>query len=108
MVEFLSSEWKTKKEILHEAEEKGIIINERAWRLYVENYNKKYITHEHDDFIAHSKKGYKLTSDKQEIIKSLKDNHKRSINMLWKESQALRAMGEKDNLRMELEELEMI
>ena len=109
MIDYIDlSEWKKKKEIIEEAEAKGITIDERAWRKYVENYNKKYIAHEQVDFIVHSNKGYKLTSDKQEIIKSLKDNRKRSLNMLWKESQALRAMGEKDNLRMDLEELELI
>ena len=102
------TEWKTKKKIIKEIEENGMTVDERAWRKYVENHNKKYWDHEEEQFIVHSSKGYKLTSDKKEIIESIQDSRKRGINLLWKSSKTMKALGEVDNIRMELEEMEVI
>lgn len=109
MIDFVDlSEWKTKKVIIEEAKKNGVTFDERAWRMFVENYNKKYWAHEEENFIVHSNKGYKLTSDKQEIKESIKDSKKRGLNLLWKHSKTMKALGEVDNLRMDLEELELI
>ena len=102
------SNWKKKKDILVEAAANGVPMDERAWRLYVEKHNMRYWIHEEDEYIVHSNKGYKLTSDKQEIRESIEDNKKRGLNLLWKHSQTMKALGEVDNLRMDLEELELI
>lgn len=98
------SDWKTRKNILIELGN----VSDREWRLYVEKHNIAYCKHEVDTYIVHSSKGYKLTTDKQEIIDSIKDNKKRSLNMLWKYSQTMRALGEKDNIRFEIEEMGLI
>ncbi len=101
-------DWKTKKQILSEIREKGILIDERKWRFYVEEHNKMYCDDLVDSYIVHSLKGYKLTKDRKEIIASIEDLKKRGLNMLWKHSQATKALGFKQNLKMELEELEII
>jgi hypothetical protein len=106
MVELIDlSRWKTKTIILLELADKGVTINERTWRLYVEEHNKKFMNHEVDTYIIHSKNGYKLSRDKDEITASIRDLKKRGLNMLWKFSRTRKALGEQDNLRFELEEL---
>lgn len=99
------TDWKKKKDILKELERNGIGTDERTWRYYVEAYNKKYCVHEHDTYIVHSNKGYKLTSDRDEIIASIEDGKKRGLNLLWKHSQAMKALGQKDNIKMDLEKM---
>lgn len=108
MERYIGNDWTTKKEIIARAYDDGITLNERVWRKYVENHNKKFWSHEEDQFIAHSGKGYKLTSDKDEIVASIKDSKKRALNLLWKHSQTMKALGRVDNLRYDLEELEII
>ena len=100
--------WKKKKDILVEAAANGVTMDERGWRLYVEKHNMKYWNHEVDDYIVHSNKGYKMTRDKKEIRESSQDSRKRGLNLLWKHSKTMKALGEVDNLRMDLEELEVI
>lgn len=106
MLEYVDlTEWKTKKTILAELEKNGIKTDERTWRMYVEQYNKKYWDHVHDTYIVHSNKGYKLTDDKQEVVNSIEDGKKRALNLLWKYSKTMKALGQKDNIRMDLEQL---
>jgi len=108
MIGYISSNWKTKKQILAEAKRDGIKIDERQWRKVVERYNMKYWAHEVDEFIVHGPKGYKLTSDKQEIKNSIRDSKKRALNLLWKHSRTMKALGEVDNIKLDLEEMEII
>lgn len=92
----LIGNWKKKKDILKEANEYFTSDDpDREWRKYVENWNREYEAHlTNGYYIAHSNKGYKITQDREAIKQSLMDNHKRSINMLAKESRTLKAMGE--------------
>jgi hypothetical protein len=108
MEKYLGSEWTTKKEVIARALNDGINLHERVWRKFVEDYNKLYWRHEVDTFIVHGRKGYKLTSDKDEIFASIKDSKKRALNLLWKHSQTMKALGRVDNVKMDLEELEII
>lgn len=108
MIGYISSEWKTKKQILAEAKKDGINLDERSLRLFIERHNKTYWTHEVDEFIVHGRKGYKLTSDKEEIKKSIQDSKKRALNLLWKHSRTMKALGEVDNIKLDLEEMEII
>ena len=108
MYKYLGNDWKTKNQIIIEAYKDGIKIHERAFRKYVENHNKKFWSHEVDEFIVHGRKGYKLTKNKEEINKSIQDSKKRAMNMLWKWSKTRKALGETDNIKFELEELEII
>ena len=98
-------EWKTKKEILKEYKDLEIEMDERKFRLLVENHNKRFFSHSEDSFIAHGRKGYLLTKDAEIIRKSIEDGKKRALNLLWKYSRTKKALGEKDNLRLELERL---
>ena len=98
-------EWKTKKVILNEFKDLEIKMDERAFRLMVENHNKRYFDHLEDSFIAHGRKGYLMTKDAEIIRKSIEDGKKRALNLLWKYSRTKKALGEKDNLRFELERL---
>ena len=94
------SDWKTKGQILKELKQGGIIIDERNLRQKIELQNKLYYTHESDFYIVHSAKGYKVTQDKQEILDSLKDMRKRALNMLHKEAVTKKALGEKMNFKL--------
>lgn len=78
MINFIDlSSWKTKRQIIFKLASQGIYIDERTWRLEVEKHNRKFYNHEVNTFIAHSSKGYKLTSDVEEI----KDSHKEHANV---------------------------
>jgi predicted SprT family Zn-dependent metalloprotease len=101
--EYITNEWKTKKEILNELRLDEIYINERTFRLRVEALNKKFMEHELDYFIVHSSRGYKKTSEREEILKSLKENHKRAMNLLSKESKILKALNESENYNFDWE-----
>ena len=104
MERYIGNDWSTKKEIIARALNDGINLHERVWRKFVEDYNKLYWRHEVDTFIVHSSKGYKLTSDKEEIKASIQDGKKRALNLLWKYSQTRKAMGEADNIMFDLKE----
>ena len=75
MIEFLLKEylttWRTKREILEFLNSKGIKIAERDLRKRIEYYNKKF--YENETFIAHSSKGYLITTDKEIINLMLKN-----------------------------------
>lgn len=96
--------WKKKNEILEELKLKDIFIDERTLRSKIKENNQRYMEHLTDTFIAHSEKGYKATKDKNEILKSIEDNHKRALNMLFEESKIKKAMGEKNNLKLVINE----
>lgn len=98
------SDWKTRKNILIELGN----VSDREWRLYVEKNNIAFCKHETDKYIVHSNLGYKATTDRDEIIASIQDNKKRSLNMLWKYSQTMKALGEKDNIKFDLESMGVI
>lgn len=105
MIELISeylTDWIKKREILDILKSKGVTMDERAFRKAVELHNKNYFEHKTDKFLAHSSKGYRLTENKDEIILSAKDYRKRAMDLLVKSSKALKAMGENDNLRLEI------
>lgn len=109
MLEYINlNDWKTKKEIIAELKEQNVKIDERKWRLFVEKNNKAYCNDEVEFYIVHGKNGYKATKNEDEIIESINDLHSRALNMLWKQSQAKKALGIKDNLRIDLERMEII
>ena len=79
---YLDQEWHKKSEILD-----YLLINhrwdvpERDFRRTVQKYNEGYCNGLHDSFIAHSNKGYLLTSDKEIIRKSMRDDQSRLIKL---------------------------
>lgn len=98
ILDYISDEWKTKKKLLQEMKKDDIILDERVFRKLVEKQNELYANHLSDKFILHSSKGYKLASCPKEIIESLKDNHKRAMNLLIKASRIKRALIENGNV----------
>lgn len=94
------SDWKKKSQVLKELEQGGIKIDERRFRKLVELQNNLYCEHESEKFIVHGPKGYKVTTDREEILKSVADNHKRAINLLYKESKTKKALGENMNFNL--------
>lgn len=102
------TEWKTKKQINEELKQFGVQINERAFRLQVEKHNEMYFSHIKENYVAHSPKGYKLTTDKQEIINSIEDNKKRGLDQLVKYHKCLKALGENANFNFKFKNGELI
>ena len=98
-------EWKTKKVILQELENQGFTVDERHLRKMIEKHNLRFFEHHEDEYIAHGSKGYMKTKDNGIIERSVEDGKKRALNLLWKYSRVKRALGEKDNLRLELEKI---
>ena len=87
------NEWITYKELSAKLlEEHAIHLNQRDWTRIVENHNSRFCNLEIDKYIAHSVKGYKLTSDTSEILNSVDDLNTRALNMLSKRSKAIRAL----------------
>lgn len=102
------SDWKTKKQILQELKEHEIDMDERAWRKFVEQFNKRYCNDLSDEYIVHGTNGYKLTKDRKEIAASCQDLRKRALNMLKKVSRTNKSMAEKQQLKLDLQDLDII
>lgn len=94
------SDWKKKNTILQTFSNKNISIDERTFRNKVKDFNKMFYNHETKYFIAHSNKGYKMTTNVEEIKESIKDNHKRALDMLYEEAKIKKAIGENYNLKI--------
>jgi len=101
ILDYIGGEWKTKKKLLQEMKNNDIILNERVFRKLVEKQNELYANHLSDKFIVHSSKGYKLTSCPKEIMESIKDNHKRAMDLLIKTSKIKRALIENGNVNFD-------
>lgn len=111
MIELIAdklTEWIKKKDILKILKSEGVTMDERSFRKMMEFHNQRYFNHETDKYLAHSVKGYKLTDNKDEIIASAKDYRTRAFNQLVKASKTLKAMGENDNIRLEIKDGEFI
>ena len=111
MIELISDkllEWTKKKDILKILKSEGVTMDERTFRKMVEIHNQSYFEHKTDNYLDHSSRGYKLTSNKDEIIASAKDYRTRAFNQLVKASKTLKAMGENDNIRLEVKNGEFI
>ena len=101
ILDSINNEWKTKKKLLQEMKNDDIILDERVFRKLVEKQNELYANHLSDKFVLHSSKGYKLASCPEEIMESIKDNHKRAMNLLQKASHIKRALIENGNVNFD-------
>lgn len=99
ILDYLSNEWQTKATLLQKMKNDDIILNERTLRLKIEQVNNEYINHNSDTFIVHSSKGYKIACSDEDIIESMKENHKRAMNLLSKESKIKKALEENRNIK---------
>ena len=73
--------------------EYAITYHRRAWNRYIEVKNQSFCDGETDMYIAHSNKGYKITTNKEEIEASVKHLHTMALNMLSKESKVKKALN---------------
>lgn len=98
---YLDTGWKKKEQILKfltfMTQEK---VNERAFRQYVADFNENYYSGDTELFIAHSNKGYLLTTDKETILNSLQDDYKRATKMLKRYYQCKKAIADKSQLSL--------
>lgn len=105
MIELLNEflkDWRKKSEILAFLKENYGNVNERAFRLEKEKWNKLYFEHKTDKCLVHSNEfGYKLTSNPKEIILMEADFIKRAKDMLYKAYNIKRARLENNNYSIE-------
>lgn len=101
LLEDYLSDWKTKAQILNflDSDECSMRtrISERLWRKYVEEHNERFYNHEEFYFIAHSSKGYKITTEKEDMLASFDDYFSRGIDQIKKARAGYKALGENMN-----------
>lgn len=102
---YLDTDWRTKDKILYFLRNVcHTDINERALRDYFAEFNEKYEQGDTEMFVAHSNKGYLLTSDPEAIVNSLDDDHKRAIKLLKRYYRCKKALSEKNQLSLDSNE----
>ena len=105
---YMDETWRTKKECLNWYRNKyNTHLNERMFRTWVEKYNQKYTGGEKEMFIAHSNKGYMMTSNVDAIRRSLADDYKRAMKLLVRNSRCTKALSEKNQLTLMPNEADM-
>lgn len=97
---YLDTDWRTKDKILGFLKYMSIDINERALRDYFAEFNEHYETGDTEMFIAHSSKGYLLTSDPKIIMDSLEDDNKRAMKLMKRYYRCKKALSEKNQLSL--------
>ncbi len=99
---YLDTDWRTKEKILYFLTHFcHMNVNERELRNYFASFNERYESGETEMFIAHSNKGYYLTSDPEVIFNSLEDDHKRAIKLLKRYYKCKKALSEKSQLSLD-------
>jgi len=105
---YLDTDWRTKDKILYFLQHVAKIdVHERELRDYFAQFNEKYESGETEMFIAHSGYGYKLTSDPEEIMRSLEDDFKRSMKMLKRYYRCKKALSEKNQFSLDRNEADL-
>ena len=75
-------EWRKKPELLSAIRLKGLQLDDRELRKRIADFNRAYDGKENRMYIVHSVKGYKMTSDADEIKESVEENERRAVTML--------------------------
>lgn len=95
--------WRKKVEILDFLHYRcGIDINERTWRLAIDEFNNTALQ-EYGFYIAHSAQGYIATNEYNFLASAQKDYFKRAITMLKKSRTLGKLIGTMDNVPLDLE-----
>lgn len=92
--------WKTRAEILRMLNQNGTHISDRSFRKWVEDFNKTYDGREQPEYIVHGPKGYKLTTSREEIKRSVSDNDRRAYTMLRQTRSVRKALGMTDQMSL--------
>ncbi|MBR4610231.1 MAG: hypothetical protein IKO38_07265 [Erysipelotrichaceae bacterium] len=93
---YLDTDWRTKTQCINWL--RNIFkcdINERELRDTFARYCQDYVDGKHDSFLAHSSRGYLLTSDPKIIKASIRDDESRMFSL------ARRIYGVKNRLKNE-------
>ena len=92
--------WKTRAEILRMLNQNGTHISDRSFRKWVEDFNKTYDGRTQPEYIVHGPKGYKLTTSREEIKRSVSDNDRRAYTMLRQTRHVRKALGMTDQMSL--------
>lgn len=106
---YLDRDWHTKDQIIYfltkvcklDTNERSI---ERKIRQYFVEFNERYESGQTEMFIAHSNRGYLLTSDQKIILESLEDDNKRALKLMRRYYRCKKALAEKDQLSLSPQE----
>lgn len=94
-------EWHKRKELLSHIRSQGLKIDERTLRQYIRKYRNEYSNGEHDSYIVDDpSKGYKLTSDRDEIRKALERNLKRGLTIAKESYAGLKRLRDTDQISL--------
>ena len=97
----IPTEWAKKKTILEMNEAQGIKLNERMLRKCIQIFNQAYDNRNNREYVVHScTLGYKITTDTEEIKRSITDNDRRAITMLQQTRKVRNLLGMKDQISM--------
>lgn len=95
---WLDLDWRTKDQCISWIKNRtGVQINERELRNLFAQYCEEYIVGYHDSYLAHSSKGYLLTSDVDIIRKSIQDDKSRMDTLsrrVWGVEKRLKQLGQ--------------
>ena len=94
--------WKTKSDILSEIKLNGGYIHERTFRNMVKDQNKDFADGISDYYIAHSDKGYKITTDEVDILTSIYDKEKRAFDMLVENARVRKRLNLRNNIQIQI------
>lgn len=105
-------EWRKAPEIVKVLKDKGVHAKNlknlnRKFRDAVAKYNLKYQAGQTDLFLAHSSKGYRLTSDSSEIAASLLDDRKRGLKLLKRYYSGMRSLSEMNQLSLSAQDTDL-
>lgn len=97
----IPTEWAKKAVILKHNESLGIQLNERMLRKCIQIFNQAYDNRNNREYVVHScTLGYKITTDTEEIKRSITDNDRRAITMLQQTRKVRQLLGMKDQISM--------
>lgn len=78
MIEFVTTEWKTRKDIEKECSQQGIKFDDRKLRKEIEYNNEQFYLGKTNVLIVHSNEGYKIAGTTGEMISCAVDHNVRS------------------------------
>lgn len=94
--------WKKKRDLITEFELLGIRVDEREIRNQISRFNREFEDGCRDDYICHSARGYKRTTDPIEIMDSVTELERRSVDMFKKAHRVREQLKRNRTERMEL------
>ena len=114
---YLDKDWHKSEEIvgllnwMYKSEGKPLMKDDRELRDIFRQNNEMFIKGETELYLAHSNSGgvmgYKLTCDKDEILKSIADNYSRGISQMRLYYGVKKRLSEMDQLSLEPKEVQM-